>query len=122
MSRLKDKQQSLLRRKQRVRRKVSGTAERPRLTVFRSLKHIHAQVIDDAAGHTLVSATTLEKALAETLTSKAGSEAAVAIGKAIAERAKAKGIETVVFDRAGRPFHGRVKALADAAREGGLVF
>ena len=120
MSRLQKKQESLARRKQRVRTKVSGTAERPRLCVFRSLKHIHAQIVDDSIGHTLAAATSLEKALAEGGTSNLA--AAAAVGKVIAERAKAKGVEKVVFDRAGRPFHGRVKALADAAREAGLDF
>lgn len=120
MSRLKKKQDSLLRRRKRVRRKVSGTPERPRLSVFRSLKHIHAQIVDDTAGHTLVAATTLEKGL--TSDGTANTAAAVAVGKAIAERAKAKGIAAVVFDRSGRPFHGRLKALADAAREAGLDF
>ncbi|MEN6303501.1 MAG: 50S ribosomal protein L18 [Armatimonadia bacterium] len=122
MSRLRDKQQSLLRRKSRVRRKVSGTPERPRLSVFRSLRHIHVQVIDDSTGRTLAAATTLDKTISESLKSKSDIAAAQAIGKAIAERAKAAGVSAVVFDRSGRPFHGRVKALADAAREGGLEF
>lgn len=122
MSRLRDKQESLLRRKHRVRRKVSGTPERPRLSVHRSLRHIHVQVIDDSTGRTLAAATTLDKAISEGLKSKSDLAAAQAIGKAIAERAKAAGVSTVVFDRSGRPFHGRIKALADAAREGGLEF
>ena len=120
MSRLGKKQGSLVRRKLRVRRKISGTPERPRLSVCRSLAHIHAQVIDDQAGATVAAATSLEKGLV------AGSggniAAATAVGKAIAERARAKGIVQVVFDRGGRPFHGRIKALADAAREAGLDF
>lgn len=122
MSRLTEKHESLLRRKSRVRRKVSGTPERPRLSVFRSLRHMHVQVIDDSTGRTLAAASTLDKGLSEGLKSKSDIAAAQVIGKAIAERAKAAGISAVVFDRGGRPFHGRVKALADAAREGGLEF
>lgn len=120
MSRLGDKQKSLARRKMRVRRKIHGTSERPRLSVFRSLRHIHAQIIDDSTGHTLVAATTLQKGLVEGST--ANIAAAASIGKEIAQRAQAKGVKAVVFDRSGLPFHGRVKALADAAREAGLDF
>ncbi|MBU0611068.1 MAG: 50S ribosomal protein L18 [Armatimonadetes bacterium] len=120
MSRLRKKQESLARRKLRVRRKISGTPERPRLSVFRSLKHIHAQIIDDTAGATLVAATSLEKGLVEGGTGNIAGAAVV--GKALAERAVAQGVSKVVFDRSGRPFHGRVKALADAAREAGLDF
>ncbi len=122
MSRLSDKYESLQRRKGRVRRKVAGTPERPRLSVFRSLKHIRVQVIDDSQGVTLAAASTLEKTLVEGLSSSSNLDAAIAVGKAVAERAKAAGITAVVFDRGGRPFHGRVKALADAAREAGLDF
>ncbi len=102
----------------RIRKKVSGTAERPRLAVFRSLNHIYAQVIDDQTGTTLATASTTEKALA----GKSGGniEAAVTVGKAIAERAQKAGISTVVYDRGGYVYHGRVKALIDATREGGL--
>ncbi len=102
----------------RIRKKVSGTAERPRLAVFRSLNHIYAQVIDDKTGTTLATASTTEKALA----GKTGGDiaAAVTIGKAIAERAQKAGISTVVYDRGGYVYHGRVKALIDATREGGL--
>ncbi len=102
----------------RIRKKVQGSAERPRLAVFRSLNHIYAQVIDDRAGTTLATASTTEKALA----GKTGGniEAAKAIGKAIAERAQAAGISNVVFDRGGYVYHGRVKALLDATREAGL--
>ena len=103
----------------RIRRKVQGTAERPRLAVFRSVAHIYAQVIDDAKGSTLVSASSIEKA---TKTNGGNVAAAKAIGKTIAERAKEKGIKRVVFDRGGYQYHGRVKALADAAREAGLEF
>lgn len=102
----------------RIRKKVSGTAERPRLAVFRSLNHIYAQVIDDRTGTTLATASTTEKALG----GKTGGniEAAVTVGKAIAERAQAAGISSVVYDRGGYVFHGRVKALIDATREAGL--
>jgi len=106
----------------RLRRYLSGTAERPRLAVFRSNKHIYAQVIDDVQKNTLVSASTLDKSIAGNLESTSNIEAAKAVGTALAEKAKDKGIETVVFDRGGFLFHGRVKALADAAREGGLQF
>ncbi len=106
--------------KYRIRRKLSGTAERPRLCIYRSLKHIYAQVVDDATGRTLVSASSLEK----DFSSKVGQnkQAATEIGKLIAERSKEKGIEQVVFDRNGFRYHGRVRTLADAAREGGLKF
>ena len=104
----------------RIRRKVAGTQARPRLAVFRSLKHITVQIIDDAAGHTLVAASSSEKkAIAGSGGNVAGAKE---IGKLIADRAKEKGIKAVVFDRGGYLYHGRVKALADAAREAGLVF
>ncbi|MGH9902747.1 MAG: 50S ribosomal protein L18 [Pyrinomonadaceae bacterium] len=102
----------------RIRRKVQGSAERPRLTIYRSLNHIYAQIIDDERGQTLAAASTTEKDL------RGGTggnvEAAQRVGRAIAERAQAKGISSVVFDRGGYRYHGRVKALADAAREAGL--
>ena len=102
----------------RIRRKVQGSAERPRLTIYRSLNHIYAQIIDDEEGNTLVAASTTEKDLrGET---GGNIEAAQRVGRAIAERASAKGINQVVFDRGGYRYHGRVKALADAAREAGL--
>jgi len=106
-------------RHKRVRGKISGTPQRPRLNVFRSDKHIYAQVIDDVAGVTLCSASSVEKAFDGTGGNK---EAAKKVGSMIAERAKAKGLETVVFDRGGYIYHGRVKELAEAAREGGLKF
>jgi large subunit ribosomal protein L18 len=109
----------------RLRKRIAGTPERPRLAVFRSVSHIYAQVIDDAAGTTLVSASTTEPALKAKLTegAKGGNLAgAKAIGVAVAERLKAKGITRVVFDRGGFLYHGRVKAVADAARESGLEF
>jgi large subunit ribosomal protein L18 len=109
-------------RHRRLRKRVSGTPERPRLCVFRSLKHIYAQVIDDESGHTLLSASTLEKSLADLHKNGGDEEAAKSVGKLIAERALAKGIKTVVFDRGGHIFQGRVKALADSAREAGLQF
>ncbi|MGD8584638.1 MAG: 50S ribosomal protein L18 [Chloroflexota bacterium] len=110
------------RRHRRVRSKLSGTAERPRLNVFRSLNHIYAQVIDDVEGKTLVAASTLEKEVASKASGKTKKDQAALVGSVIAERAKSAGIETVVFDRGGYRYHGRVKALADAAREGGLQF
>jgi len=104
---------------ERIRHKVRGTAERPRLAVFRSVAHIYAQVIDDAAGATLVSASSVDK---DGRANGGNVAAAKNIGKLVAERAKAKGIQRVVFDRGGYPYHGRVKALADAARAAGLEF
>ena len=112
-----DKNEARLRRHRRVRGKISGTAERPRLDVFRSSKHIYAQIIDDVAGVTLVSASTLEKGFEGF---GGNVEAANKVGRMIAEKALAKGIKTVVFDRGGFVYHGRVKALAEGAREGGL--
>jgi large subunit ribosomal protein L18 len=112
-----------LRRRQRVRRNLRHAGNgRPRLSVFRSSKHIYAQVIDDAAGRTLAAASSLDADLKTNLKTGADAAAAGAVGKLIAERAKAAGIAQVVFDRGGYLFHGRVKALADAAREGGLDF
>jgi large subunit ribosomal protein L18 len=102
----------------RIRKKVRGTAERPRLAVFRSLNHIYAQVIDDDNGKTIATASTTEKALAGS--SGGNIEAAKRVGQAVAERAKAAGVSTVVFDRGGYVYHGRVKALLDASREAGL--
>jgi len=107
---------------QRIRRKIQGTAARPRLCVFRSLAHIYAQVVDDRQGTTLVSASTLESEVHGEKKKAGNIAAAKLVGKAIAERAKAKGIEAVVFDRGGYIYHGRVKALAEAARESGLKF
>ncbi len=108
-----------LKRHKRVRSKISGTPEMPRLNVFRSEANIYAQVIDDVSGQTLVSASSLDKAVEGYGGNIA---AATAVGRLVAERAKAKGIETVVFDRGGYLYHGRVKALAEGAREGGLQF
>ncbi len=106
----------------RLRQTLSGTAERPRLDVYRSLNHIYAQVIDDTTGNTLVSASSNDKELRSQVASGGNIEGAKAVGKAVAERALAKGITTVVFDRGGYKYHGRVAALADAAREAGLKF
>ena len=114
-----DRKMERERRHLRVRRKVSGTAERPRLCVFRSNSNIYVQVIDDVAGNTLVSASTLDK---EVKTKHANKEAAKEVGALIAKRAADKKIETVVFDRGGYIYHGIVKELAEAAREGGLEF
>jgi large subunit ribosomal protein L18 len=110
------------RRHRRIRMKISGTAERPRLNVYRSLNHIYAQVIDDVAGHTLVSASTVDSTLAADIEGKTKREQANAVGKAVAQKAKDAGISEVVFDRGGYLYHGRVKALAEGAREGGLKF
>jgi large subunit ribosomal protein L18 len=110
-------------REKRVRFRIAERAKgRPRLSVFRSSRHIYAQIIDDAAGRTLAAASSLEKGVREQLKTGADREAAAMVGKLLAERAKAAGVEGVVFDRGGYLFHGRVKALADAAREGGLAF
>jgi large subunit ribosomal protein L18 len=117
-----DKKQELKQlRRWRIRKKVVGTAERPRLAVRFSGKHIHVQVIDDSVGRTLAAASTLSKAFNDA-NLKANVDGAKKIGKALAEAARSKGIEKVVFDRAGARYHGKVKALADAAREGGLQF
>src|SRR3954471_16804246 len=118
----KKKQKRLERRKWSIRNHLSGTAERPRLAVFRSDKHIYAQVIDDLAGRTLVSAASTGSDVRGDLKNGGNVAAAKLVGKAIADRAKAAGITKVAFDRGGRKYHGRVKALADAAREGGLQF
>lgn len=117
-----DKDAGRTRRKRRIRKNVSGDAARPRLTVFRSNKHIYAQVVDDRSAQALVSASTRAAAVAAGLAEAAKSEAATQVGKAIAEACKAKGITQVVFDRNGYAYHGRVKALADGAREAGLEF
>ena len=110
------------RRHQRARQRLIGTAERPRLNVYRSLHHIHAQIIDDSIGHTLVSASSVESELRAKLGSTGNKEAAKEVGLAIAERAKEAGITKVIFDRGGYIYHGRIAALADGAREGGLEF
>jgi large subunit ribosomal protein L18 len=118
----REKALRLQRRQWSVRNSLSGTAERPRLSVFRSEKHIYAQVIDDLAGRTLASASSTNTDVRGDLKNGGNVAAAKLVGKAIAERAKAAGVTQVAFDRGGRKYHGRVKALADAAREGGLKF
>ncbi len=114
--------ESRKRRQARVRAKIYGTADRPRLNVYRSLTGIYAQVINDEVGHTLVSASTIDKEIAAKVEGKTKSEAAKLVGIALAERAQKAGITQVVFDRGGYRYHGRIKALADGAREGGLKF
>ena len=122
MSKLSRKQQTQ-KRHRRLRRHIIGTSDRPRLAVFRSNNHIYAQVIDDDAQSTLCSASTVDKELRSGLEAKAGScDASVVVGELVAKRAIAKGIQHVVFDRGGNLYHGRIKALADAAREAGLQF
>jgi large subunit ribosomal protein L18 len=115
------KRQALRRRHHRVRKKVTGTADRPRLAVFRSNRHIYAQIIDDETGRTLVSASTLDGSIRGGDDGTGNVTAARAVGALVAERAKAAGIESVVFDRGGFQYHGRVAAVADAARSGGLA-
>jgi len=122
MSRVKDRKQRRDKIKRRSRQQVRGTAQRPRLAVFRSLRHIYAQVIDDEQGITLASVSTLDKAASGGLPSTGGAEAGKRIGELIAERAKGQGVETVVFDRGGFQYHGVIRAIADGAREAGLKF
>jgi len=117
-----DRKKLRARRHLRVRKKISGTPDRPRLCVFRSNKHIYAQVIDDTTGHVLCSASTLDKELRSTLEKTWNKEAAREVGKLVGKRALERGITTVVFDRGGYKYHGRVKELADGAREAGLKF
>lgn len=118
----KDKNADRIIRHARVRKKVSGTASRPRLCVYRSTNHIYAQVIDDVKGNTLCAASTLEKDIAAAVANLSKSDAAKVVGKAVAEKAQAIGIKEVVFDRGGYLYTGRVQALADGAREAGLEF
>lgn len=113
--------ESRLHRKERIRKKVTGSTERPRLTIYKSARHMHAQIIDDSTGKTLVAASTLSKELKGKLEGDK-KESAKKVGALLAEKAKAAKIEKVVFDRNGFPYHGRVAAIADAAREGGLQF
>jgi large subunit ribosomal protein L18 len=118
-----NKRDARLKRKKRVRKKIQGTPERPRLTVFKTAKHIYTQIIDDSTGRTLVSAATLSKDLKPKVKGIGGTiKGAVLVGESIGKKGSAKGIKEVVFDRNSFPYHGRVKALADAARENGLVF
>ena len=122
MSSEKAREEGRKRRQRRVRAHISGTAGRPRLNIYRSLSHIYAQVIDDGSGVTLVSASTVDAELRAQMTGKKKAEQAKLVGQAVAQRAKAKGINQVTFDRGGYRYHGRIKALADGAREGGLEF
>jgi large subunit ribosomal protein L18 len=116
------KQEDRQRRHRRVRRRVYGTPQRPRLNIFRSAVHIYAQLIDDTAGRTLVSASSLDKELAESLKNGGNVKAAAAVGRLVAERALKANLQSIVFDRGGYRYHGRIKALADASRERGLKF
>jgi large subunit ribosomal protein L18 len=118
----KSRSQARIRRHVRVRKNMQGTAQRPRLSVFRSLSEIYAQVIDDHIGKTIVSASTIDEELRSKMKGLKKSEQAKLVGKAVAERAMGKGVKAVVFDRGGFKYSGRVKALADGAREGGLEF
>ena len=118
----KHKRQARLNRRKRVRKRIKGVAERPRLNVFRSARHIYAQLIDDSTGRTLVAASSLSKDFKSEQTWGGNVAAAKVVGRLIAEKAQAQGISQVVFDRNGFRYHGRVKTLADAAREGGLKF
>ncbi len=122
MNKIKKKRIKRLRKKKRVRKKISGTPERPRLVVYRSIKHIYAQVIDDTKGHTLVQASTLERALMDELKNKTKKEKARIVGRVIGKRCIENKIEKVVFDRNGYLYHGRVKEVAEGARESGLKF
>lgn len=117
-----DKADARRERHLRLRKRIAGTQERPRLYVRRSLHHLYATIVDDARGHTVAAASTLEKSVAAELPSKTNLAAAKALGGAIAAKAKAAGVSQVVFDRGGYKYHGRVRALADAAREAGLSF
>jgi len=116
----KNRQKARRQRQLRVRRKIVGTPEHPRLCVTKTLRHVYAQIIDDYQGHTLVAASTVEDEVRNGLASTSNKEAAAAVGKVVAQRALAKDVRQVVFDRAGWPYHGKVRALAEAAREAGL--
>ncbi|MBN1955725.1 MAG: 50S ribosomal protein L18 [Anaerolineae bacterium] len=118
----KDRRLGRLRRRQQIRKKVFGTPDRPRLCVFRSLRHIYAQIIDDTTGHTLIAASTLDTHVREELGEMKKTAQAEVVGRVLARRALEKGVTTVVFDRGGYKYHGRVKALAEAARKAGLEF
>ncbi len=119
---MKPKETARLKRRQRIRRKISGSEARPRLSVFRSARHIYAQIIDDGKGQTLVAASTLSGELKDKLSGLKKSDAAKEVGKLLAAKAREKGISRVVFDRNGFIYHGRIKAVADSCRENGLKF
>jgi large subunit ribosomal protein L18 len=121
MAKTNPKTTARAKRIQRIRKKISGTSERPRLRVFKSNKHIYAQLIDDVAGHTLISMSTIDKEF-ELVEEKGKTAAAKKVGQVLAKRAKASGINKVTFDRGGTVYHGRVKSLSEGAREGGLEF
>jgi large subunit ribosomal protein L18 len=122
MNKVADRRATRLRRHSRLRGHIEGTPTRPRLAIFRSIHHVYAQVIDDASGRTLAAASSTDQDLRKSLKSTSSAEGAAAVGKSIAERARKAGIETVVFDRGGFPYHGRIKSLAEAARGAGLKF
>ncbi len=122
MGRIRSRQAARRQRHQRVRSRVAGNAERPRLSVFRSARHIRAQIVDDESGHTLAAASTLERELANAIEGVDKTARARVVGRTLAERAKSVGVTRVMFDRGGYQFHGRVRALAEGAREGGLEF
>lgn len=121
-NRIKVKKLARKHRHARLRAKVGGTGQKPRLSVFRSLNHIYAQIIDDSKGHTLVSVSTVDKEVRDTVNGKKKTEGAELIGNLVAKRALDKGIKSIVFDRGGYKYHGRIKALAEAARKAGLEF
>ena len=116
------RQQARVKRKKRIRKKINGTTQRPRLSVFRSARHIYAQVVDDTAGHTLVAASTMDKEVQSGSKFENKVDAAKFVGKLVGERALGKGIKEVVFDRNGFLYHGRIKSLSEGAREAGLIF
>ncbi|MDF1535316.1 MAG: 50S ribosomal protein L18 [bacterium] len=122
MGRIEDKKRTRQARRTRIRGRLQGTTQRPRLSVFRSARHIYAQIVDDAVGAVLASASTMDNQIRETLKTGGNMDAAREVGKLIAQRAASKKIENVAFDRGGFKYHGRVQALAEAAREGGLKF
>ena len=122
MGRIEDKRRTRQARRKKIRGRIQGTPEKPRLSVFRSSRHIYAQIIDDDLGNILASASTMDRQIRETLKTGGNMDAAREVGKLLADRAVDKKIETVAFDRGGFKYHGRVKALAEAAREGGLKF
>jgi large subunit ribosomal protein L18 len=122
MNKIPNRRATRIRRHIRLRTHLEGGPMRPRLAIFRSLHHVYAQLIDDASGRTLAAASTTDADLRKALKSPSGAEGAAAVGKVVAERALKSGIETVVFDRGGFPYHGRIKALAEAARSAGLKF
>ena len=122
MNKTPDRRSQRIRRHIRLRTSLVGGPKRPRLAIFRSLHHVYAQIIDDSSGRTLAAASTTDADLRKLLKSRSNAQGAAAVGKSIAERARQAGIDTVVFDRGGFPYHGRIKALAEAARNAGLKF